>query len=182
MEGWDSCYLRVGLGNRLGQAISPETEDEAVVLHRKNVELGAIYLDAVEPMAQRRAQLGGDTPGPAVHQQARIVHGAEVAAGGNVAGAEVNLNSEGLQCAPAYQVLQGVVAEQGKVAGTAAGSNPRFDWRGQTTGALTCHCVQVGQARRLQLREASVGVGKTAQAVYHQHDDLGRCGNVAVPE
>ena len=129
-----------------------------------------------------RGGLGGDAPRPPVDDVAVGVDGAEVAAGGDVALSEIDVDAKGLQDAAADEVLHGIVAEQAQVAGPAARSDAGEHGHGEAARALLRQAVQVGRVGGLQLRAAGFRVRQAAQAVRHEHDDGRRCAHDDVLE
>ena len=98
--GRQTLALGVGLFHRFGQTLAAQAQHEPVVLHRHHVHLDAGDLDTVEALTQRSAQLGPDPARPTVGQQARVVHGAEVAARGQRRRAAVRLRFPKASSAP----------------------------------------------------------------------------------
>ena len=99
-----SKRLRVGLRHRSREAVAAEHENEAVLLHRLDEHLHAVEADRAQPLDQANADLGADAPGAPVGDVAARVHGAEVAARGDVARLELEVDAEGLEHAPAHRI------------------------------------------------------------------------------
>src|SRR5690606_21955988 len=66
LERCDAFALRVGLGDRVAQALSAEDEHEPLVLHWLHEDLDARELDRTELLAKLRRLLGRQPAGPAV--------------------------------------------------------------------------------------------------------------------
>ena len=114
----------------------------------------------------------GDAPGAPVGERAVGAEGGEVAAGGDVAGAQLEVESRGRQRAASELELLGVVAEEPEVTGSRAGGDAGPDRLEHAGGALAHELVEVRGGRFLELG-AVVGVGVAAQPVHHDEQDLG---------
>ena len=111
----------------------------------------------------------GDAAGPAVGDHQVLVHGAQVAPQGHVAGLQVHAQPRHFDGAPAGVVLVDVVAQDGQVAGVAAGAQADADGVHHAGDAPGGQGVQIGGAGRLQGGEPPQLLdGPVAQAV---HDD-----------
>ena len=118
------------------------------------------------------APRGRDATGAPVGDRAVGAEGGEVAAGGDVAGAELEVESGGGERAAAELELLGVVAEQPEVTGSRAGRDAGTDRLDEPGGALADELVEVRGGRFLELG-AVLGVGVAAEAVHHDEQDLG---------
>ena len=172
--------MRIRFLNIRRQPIAPQPQHKSVILHRINIHLHAGDGDGVQHFAERPAQLGGNAPGPAVGKQAVIVNGAKIAPRRHIARLQVNPDAQRFQRAPSDEILQRVVPEQRQMAGAAARRHANLHRSSQPAGAALRQRVQVGYARRFQLRLAGFGVRQTAQAVGHQQNDFGRRAGDAV--
>ena len=136
------------------------TSTEAVVLSGLDEHLDAGKLDAPEPLGQAHGHLGRDPAGAPVGDPARAVHGAEVSARGDVAGAKVEFDAERLEHAAAHLELEWIVAEESEVPGPAARGDPGRDVADEAAGGLGGELRQIGQMRGLELRAARLGSRK----------------------
>src|SRR2546422_8967334 len=100
------------------------------------------------------------------------VNGAEVAARGHIARAEVELDPEGLEDAAPDLVAERVVAEEPEVPWPAAGRDPRRHVADETARRLGGERREVRQVPRLELGAARLGARQAPQAVEREHDDL----------
>ena len=114
----------------------------------------------------------GDAPGAPVGERAVGAEGGEVAAGGDVAGAQLEVEAGGRQRAAPELELLGVVAEEPEVTGSRAGRDAGPDRLEHAGGAFAHELVEVRGGRFLELG-AVVGVGVAAQPVHHDEQDLG---------
>src|SRR5690606_20488408 len=89
--------LRVRLLQAVIEALAAQDEDEAVLLHVLDKHLHAGNLDLAHEVADRRRDLGGDSPGATVNDVPLLVEGAEVAPGSDVAGLKVEVDAEGFE-------------------------------------------------------------------------------------
>ncbi|MER3468342.1 MAG: hypothetical protein C4312_07590, partial [Thermoflexus sp.] len=63
--GRHSGLAGVGLGEGGREALAPQDEDEAVLLHRLDEDLHAFQADGPQALDQTDVDLGGDAAGPA---------------------------------------------------------------------------------------------------------------------
>ena len=174
--------LGVRLQDTLVEALAPQVQHEPVSLNGVYAEVRSLNVDLVQLPAQGNGNLRWHPACPAVQQEPITIHGAEVSPGRDVPFSEVDFDAQGLQRAAADEILQGVVAEEGQVAGAASWRHAGKDRDGQPAGTLVGQRVQVGGVGRLQLREPCFGMAQASQAVHHQHDDLGWGGLDVFPE
>ena len=158
----------------LGKALAAQDEEEAVLADRAGRRLrrpGGRCCDRV--FAEGGAGVGADAPGAAVGDEALVVDGAEVAAGGQVFATKVEVDAEGFEDAAADAVLQRVVAEEGEMAGAAAGRDAVADGHGEAADAVGGEAVEVDGVRLFELGAAGLGIGQAAEAVDDEEDDFG---------
>ena len=111
----------------------------------------------------------GDAPGPPVHHGEVVVHRAQVAPQGHIPRLQVHAQPRDLDGAPAGIIALDVVAQDGQVAGVAAGALPYAQGVHQAGDAPGRQAVQVGGVRRLQGGEApQFPDGPVSQTI---HDD-----------
>ena len=139
---------------------------------RKNTSTPGTVDSGLEPLDDS-ARLGvGDAPGAPVGDRAVGVEGGQVAAGGDVAGAQLEVEAGGGECAAPELELLGVVAEQPEMTGSRAGRDPGADRLDQAGGALADELVEIRGGGLFELG-AVLGVGVAAQTVHHHEQDLG---------
>ena len=117
--------------------------------------------------------LGGNAAGASIGDQAVGPERAEVAAGGHIVWPQLKANAGGLKGATADFEGQRIVAEEPEM----AGAGPRRDAR-QHRHARPEHTrlrqgIEIGGRGRLQFRQSARLLGKPAEAVCHEHHDLG---------
>ena len=171
-RGNDAVDLVIGVGEVFVEVRTPEYDDEAVGLDGVDLHLCAFHLDIVEETAEFPGLCGGEAAGAAVGDHAVLVDGAEVATCGKVVGGEFHADAGGLKDAALYEVGDGVVAEEGKMAGATAGDDAPGHGYGEATHGLGSDVVQIGGVGSLKLGLAGVGVGESAEAVENKEDDL----------
>ena len=172
----------VHLGDLVAEAVAAQAEDEAIVLHGVDPGLEAGHLDAVQGVDEGDGGLRGDAAGATVDDVAVGVDGAEVAAGGDIALLQIDVDAQGLQDAAADEVLHRVVTEEAQVAGAAARSDAGKHRHREAAGALLGQPVQVRDVGGLQLRPTGLRVRQAAQAIRHKHDDGRRGADDDVPQ
>ena len=104
------------------------------------------------------------------------VDGAEVAARGDVARLQVEVDAERLEHAAPDGVPLGVVAEEREVSGAAAGRHAVGDGHREAAEALLRQAVELRDVRLLQLRAPAL-VRQAAEAVDDEKQDLGVVGD-----
>ena len=165
--------LWVGVGHAAVEPLRPEHDHEAVLLDRLHERLHAGDLHGLEFFHDREALLRGDPAGAAIGDLAGGVEGAEVAAGGDVVGPEFEADAGGLEGAAADLELEGVVAEQAEVPGAGAGRDARQHRHARAARAPGGEPVEVGGGGRFELGLAPRIQRQAAEAVGHEHHDLG---------
>ena len=130
-------------------------------------------LIACSCLAHGDAALGGRPAGAAVGDLAVVVDGAEVAADGHVARADLEVDAERFEDAAADAVFERIVAEQAEVAGAAAGRDAGQHRDAQAADAFAGQASRFGVRADLQLGLAARLQGQAAQAVRDQQDDFG---------
>ncbi len=128
-----------------------------------------------EPTDDLQRLVVGQAPGPAVGDAALGVEGGQVAAGGDVAGSDLDLQAGRRQRPPAQLELDRVVAEEGHVGGPGSGRDAGADGVVEAQAAGRGQGVEVGGVGLLQLG-APVGGGEAGQAVEHHQHDFARRG------
>ena len=172
-ERRDPGVLRVGVGEARVEAGTAQHHEHAVLALVTEEHLDAGHRHPGLELVDDDARLGvGDATGAAVGERAVGAEGGEVAAGGDVADAQLEVETGGGERAAPELELLGVVAEQAEVPGTRAGRDARTDRLEHPRGALAHELVEVRGGRFLELG-AVVGVGVAAQAVHHDEEDLG---------
>src|SRR5206468_3984398 len=149
-------------------------EDEAVLLYRLDEHLDAGQLDPPEALGELQVDVGRETAGAPVGDAARGVDRAEVAARGEVAGAQVELDPERLEDAAADLIVQGIVAEEPEVAGAASRRDAGRDVTNEPAGGVGGELGQIRQVSRLELGASRFGSRKAPEAVERDEDDLCR--------
>ena len=114
----------------------------------------------------------GNAPGAPVGDRAVRRQCGEVAAGGDVAGFQLEVETGGRQRTASELELLGVVAEQAEVPGARPGRDAGADRLDEAGAAVGGEPVEVGGDGFLELG-AVFGVGVTAEAVHHDEEDLG---------
>ncbi len=168
--------MRVRVGQRPFQTVTPEKDHEPVAFARFDDDLGvADFFDFLrEHQAKVFADSGVNAAGPAVGDDAFGVKRAEVGAGGHVARAEVQAQPERLDDATAYLELERIIAEQGQVARPAAGRDAGRDGKDPALGRVLAERVQVGSAGRFERRKiALVARGQVAQSIQDHQRQFG---------
>ena len=135
-------------------------------------DLDARQADRAQPLGESHADLGADAARAPVGDAALRVDGAEVAARGDVARPQVELNAERLQHAAADLEANRIVAEEAEVPRPAARRDAGRDVAEQATGRLRGESGQVGHAGRLELRAPRFGAREAAEPVEREKDDL----------
>ena len=97
MQRRDADGLRVGVVDLVAQVVAAEDDDEAMLAHRLDEDLDAGDLDRLQLLAHGDAAFGGRPAGAAVGDLALGVDGAEVAADGDVARADLEVDAERLR-------------------------------------------------------------------------------------
>src|SRR4051812_14099940 len=92
----------------------------------EDFDAGNLYITKVD--CERCAFLGRNAAGAAVRNVALLIDCAKVGADGDVAVFQFETDAGGFKRAAADDVLQWIVAEQAKVAGTAAGTDAGKHW------------------------------------------------------
>src|SRR6516164_5537210 len=100
-----------------------------MLLHRLDEHLDARELDPAQALGELQVDLGREASGAPVRDTAGSVHGAEVAARGDVARAQVEFDAERLQHAPPDLIVERIVAEEPEMAGPLPGVIPGATWR-----------------------------------------------------
>ena len=113
-----------------------------------------------------------DATGATVGERAVGAEGGEVAAGGDVADPELEVETGGGERAAPELELLGVVAEQAQVSGTRAWRDAGTDRLEHPRSAFADELVEVRRGRFFELG-AVVGVGVATQTVHHDEEDLG---------
>ena len=149
-----------------------QDEDEAVFLHVAHGAAGAVEFDAVEPGGQGGGFLARDAARAAVGHPAVGVEGAEVGPHGDVARSEGEVDAEGFEHAAAGLVHEGVVAEQGQVAGAAARGDARGNGVVETARPGAGEFVEVRGAGGLEFGRPPGLAGQPAQPVEHVEQHL----------
>ena len=171
-ERRDPGVLRVGVGEARVEARPAQHDEHAVLALVTEEHLDAGDRHAGLQLVDDDLRFGiGDAPGAAVGDGAVGVEGGEVAAGGDVAGAQLEVEAGGGERAAPELELLGVVAEQAEVAGARAGGDAGADRFDHARGALAHELVEVRGVRLFELG-AVVGVGVPAQTVHHDEQDL----------
>ncbi len=168
--------LRVRIGDVLGKAITTEAQDEAVFLSGEDADIDPVNVQSlVEQVAQLTACLARQSPGSSVRDAPILVNGAEVAARHHITCADLYVQTERLDDASPENVLEGVISEEGHVAGRTAGRDAGADGVRKTADALRCQGVQIWPSRCFKLGHPRLVVRKSPDAVHDQQDDLRGC-------
>ena len=104
----------------------------------------AVDLDIIQEAAELSGLAGGETSGAAVGDYALGVDGAEVAAHGEVVGGEVYADAGGFKDSALDEVGHRVVAEEGQVAGAAAGDDSGGHGYGEPAHGKGGETIKVG--------------------------------------
>ncbi len=141
-------------------------------LDRADEEFNAVDLDGVQQLCQLAAQFRWYAPGAAVGDDPVRVHRTEVAARGDILGAEFEIHAESFERAAANLVLDRVIPEDGEVTGPAAHGDARPGRLGQPQGGSARQRVQVGSAGRLELGLAARFHRQPAQPIQDDQRDF----------
>src|SRR5262249_1489722 len=125
-------------------------------------------------LAELNAHVGGDAPGAAVRDPSGAVDRAEVAAGGDVARAKIELDAERFEHAASDLEAHGVVTEQAQVTGAAARRDAGPDVAKQAARGFRGERAEVRNARGLELGASRLGPGKAAKPVQREQHDFRR--------
>lgn len=172
--GKNAGLLRVGIAKLVGQALSAEDGDGAVLALGLEEDAEPRHLDAAQLGHEPTVRLGRDAAGATVGHAPRAVDRREVDPCGDVVRLHWEIDAERRQDAAADQRVDRVVPEERKVAGSAAGRDPSADRLGEPADRLGGQAVQVRRPCHLQLGLAGGLLGQAAQAVDHEQDDLAR--------
>ena len=125
-SGAHAGVLRVGVAEAGVEAGAAQHDEQPVLALVPEEHLDAGHAHPGLELLDDGLRLGvGDAPGAPVGDRAVGAEGGEVAAGGDVAGAQLEVEAGGRQRAAAELELLGVVAEEAEVAGTRAGRDAR---------------------------------------------------------
>jgi hypothetical protein len=164
--------LGIRVGDALVEPLAPQDDEHAVLALMAEEHLGAVETDVLlEPGDQRGGFVVGDTSGAAIGDGAVGRERAQVAAGGDIAGAQLEVEAGGAQGPPAELEVLGVVAEQPQVARPRAGRDPRADRLDQPGDAFGRQPVEVRRRRLLELGGV-LAIGVPAKAVHDDQQDL----------
>ena len=165
--------LRVGVAESGIETGAAQHDEQPVLTLVPEEDLHAWHVHRVLEPLDDGLRLGvGDAPGAPVGDRAVGRQRGEVAAGGDVAGLELEVEAGGRQRAATELELLGVVAEQAEVAGARPGRDARPDGLEEAGAAVGGEPVEIGGDGLLELG-AVLGVGVAAEAVHHDEEDLG---------
>src|SRR6516164_3265032 len=145
-----------------------------MLLHRLDEHLDARELDPAQALGELQVDLGREASGAPVRDTAGSVHGAEVAARGDVARAQVEFDAERLQHAPPDLIVERIVAEEPEMAGPAPRRDSRRNVADQPAGGFRRELGQIWKLRRLEFRASGLRAREPAEAVERDEDDLRR--------
>ena len=166
----------VGVGQWSFEIFAAKHDDKTMALAGLDDDLGvADFFDfGGEQGAQFLADFGFNAAGAAVGDDALPVEGAEIGAGGDVAGLELDAETERLDDAAANLEFQRVIAKEGEMAGTAAGSDAGGDGQHAALRGVLGEGVEVGRDGGFERRhKALLAGGDVAEAVEDEEDKLG---------
>ncbi len=166
--------LGVGVLELCEESLTPEHQDDTMLLLRDEVDLHAIgsFDPFVDPIDHPACLFVGGSPGPSVRHRPVLGEGGEVEPGRDITRRQLEADAQRAQHAAADQLLDRVVAEEGEVCRPAAGRDPLPDRAEKPDRALRGQSVQVGRPRRLQLGAPGVGVRQPTESVQNHEDDL----------
>ena len=143
-RGNDAVDLFIGVGEVFAEARATEDDDESVGLDGVDIDPCAVDLDIIQETAELSGLAGGEASGAAVGDYALGVDGAEVAAHGEVVGGEVYADTGGFKDSALDEVGYRVVAEEGQVAGAAAGDDSGGHGYGEPAHGEGGETIKVG--------------------------------------
>ena len=167
-------HLGIGFRQPSAQPRPAQHEHEAVFLDGLDEDVDAGQTDRAQSLGEPHGHFGGDAPRSPVGDAALRVDAAEVAARGDVAGAQVELDAERFEDAATDLKAQRIVAEQTQVSGAAAGCDAGRHVTEQTARGFRGERREIGDARRLELRSARFRPGQSAEPVEREQHDFGR--------
>jgi hypothetical protein len=167
--------MRIGVSERAFETFAAEDDDEAVAFAGSDDDFGGadLFDFAGEQGAEFLANFRFDAAGAAIGDDAIVVEGAEIGAGGDIAGFEIDAKAERFNDTAADLEFDRVVAKEREMAGATAGGDARGD-RGQAA-------LDGVAGERIQVRGVggfegcSVGVvagGQVAEAVHNEEDEF----------
>ena len=165
--------LRVGVVDVAPQAFAAEDDDQPIFLHRPDEDFDAGDGDFVEFFAEPLADVAGDAAGAAVGDVAGGVDRAEVAADGDVVGAELEIDAEGFQDAAADDEFQRIVTEQAEMPRPAAGGDAGQHRDAQPQRSALGQRVQIRRVGGFEFGFAAGFQRQPAESVADEQHDFG---------
>jgi hypothetical protein len=181
-EHGHALALRVGLLQPVVEPLAAQHEDEPVLSHGLHEHFDARKLHLRHALGQLHANVGGDAAGAAVRDVAGRVDGAEVASRRDIAVLQVEVDSQRFEYAAADLVLQGIVAEEGDMTRTGAGSDAVTNRQRHAADRVRSKSVEVGRVGGLELALARLGVRQAAQTIDDAEEDLRVAGGGKLSE
>ena len=166
----------IGVAERPGQVGPTKDHHESMTLARRDHHLSiADLLDVFRELgAALLAQLGLDAARAPVGNQPVFVQRTKVGPRGDVARAQLQTKAKRLNHTASDFVFQWVVAEQAKVAGTAAGRDAVSGRDQASHGRVLGQSVEVRRVGRLERGLVIRGSrGDIAEAIHHEQGHLG---------
>ena len=173
VERRDTLVLRVGVGERRVETGAAQHDEHAVLALVAEEHLGPVEMHAVLQLGDDGGRfVVGKATGAAVGDGPVGGERAQVAAGGDVARSQLEVEPGRAQCAAAQLEALGVVAEEAEVTGPRAGRDAGTDRLHEPGRPFGGELIEVRRRRFLELG-AVLAVGVAAEPVHHDEQDLG---------
>lgn len=164
--------LGIGIVDGIAQAFGPDYQDKTVFLDRLHEDFSAGNLDGFELGADFDALFGGGAAGATVSDLAGSIHGAEIAADGDIVGTDWEIDPQSFQDAATNAPFEGIVAKKSQVPGAAPGSDSGEHGGGKATYAIPDQIIKIGGVRAFEFGLATRVHRKATQAVRHEENNL----------
>jgi len=157
----------------LGKTIPPQYEDGPVLLHRLEDDLHVAIARNVflQHFTYAAVRLIVNAPRPPVDNNPVAVYRRKIDADQEILFRHGEIDSRPLQDSPADVVLYGIIAEQGKMGGTAPRGDSIANGIQKPANPFLGQSIQIGGLRRFQLRH-SFRTGQTAETIHDEKYDL----------